>query len=461
MAKPRKGQLLWRRSGWSGRYLATIDGESVRVCVPLGTDNKSVARTKLDRLLAGTDTPATVTAPETFEQAARRIVPTQRITTGDERLRRLETYAFPLLGRKPVTAIRAGDIRAVLDLPVAQGRSRGMVTHLLNDISSVLGTLWKYDVIPENPAKKVDVSKDAVVDHRHRVVLTDAEFEAFMAWPELHPELQLLCLTARCFGGMRTSDLHAWDWGHIDTQGWVDAHVPRPKTKTRDRLGLPAVMVPSLQAWWQAAGRPGKGPVFPKWRTGGGEQRKLGSHAARLRIALWRAGVRRGATPAECELQTDTADTKRVDFHSFRRAFNTALASAGVNVQTAMKLAGHRNPTTHMRYVRLVESIEMPLSALPRLGRARPVPEPGDPGQLSTGKWLAAPASTVVRARPSEDPTGSVFVGFEYVHRPGRTPYDRVVPIRGARSADAALRAYLRAAADELAAGLGPDGITS
>jgi integrase len=36
---------------------------------------------------------------------------------------------------------------------------------------------------------------------------------------------------------------------------------------------------------------------------------------------------------------------------SFRRAFNTALAEAGVNVQHAMHLAAHSDPKTHMRYV--------------------------------------------------------------------------------------------------------------
>jgi hypothetical protein len=43
--------------------------------------------------------------------------------------------------------------------------------------------------------------------------------------------------------------------------------------------------------------------------------------------------------------------TLPVDFHSFRRAFKTALAGAGVNVQQAMQLAGHSDAKTHMRYV--------------------------------------------------------------------------------------------------------------
>jgi hypothetical protein len=46
-------------------------------------------------------------------------------------------------------------------------------------------------------------------------------------------------------------------------------------------------------------------------------------------------------------LYNDTPTTPRVDFHSFRRAFNTPLAEAGVNVQQATHLAGHSDPKVH------------------------------------------------------------------------------------------------------------------
>lgn len=48
--------------------------------------------------------------------------------------------------------------------------------------------------------------------------MNDVEFEAFMACPDVHPELHTMALTSRTFGGMRTGDLHAWDWGHVDTE---------------------------------------------------------------------------------------------------------------------------------------------------------------------------------------------------------------------------------------------------
>ena len=51
VGRPRRGQLVWRKSGWVARLTVLVDGERIRVCRPLGTDNKAVARRKLARLL--------------------------------------------------------------------------------------------------------------------------------------------------------------------------------------------------------------------------------------------------------------------------------------------------------------------------------------------------------------------------------------------------------------------------
>jgi hypothetical protein len=51
----------------------------------------------------------------------------------------------------------------------------------------------------------------------------------------------------------------------------------------------------------------------------------------------------------------------------FRRDDNTALAGANVNVRTAMRLAVHRNASTHMLYVMRTGRIAMPSAALPSL----------------------------------------------------------------------------------------------
>jgi hypothetical protein len=60
-------------------------------------------------------------------------------------------------------------------------------------------------------------------------------------------------------------------------------------------------------------------------------------------------GTRLAPNPRD-PLYFETAMTLPVDFHSFRRAFNTALAEADISVQKAMTLAAHSDAKTHMRY---------------------------------------------------------------------------------------------------------------
>jgi hypothetical protein len=61
-------------------------------------------------------------------------------------------------------------------------------------------------------------------------------------------------------------------------------------------------------------------------------------------------GTKPAPNPAD-PLYFETATTLPVDFHSFRRAFASALAEAGVNVQQARHLFGHTSPLVQQRYV--------------------------------------------------------------------------------------------------------------
>jgi hypothetical protein len=124
-----------------------------------------------------------------------------------------------------------------------------------------------------------------------------------------------------------------------------------------------------------------------------------------------RCGGRPGVTGAERSIaaqaldliQTDGPSTQRLDFHSLRRSYNTALARAGVNVQQAMALAGHKSPQTHMVYVQLAQhgALETPAAALPALLPANAVRE----------KALVVPiaisAANNDQAEMSGDPTGN------------------------------------------------------
>ncbi|MEO8902404.1 MAG: tyrosine-type recombinase/integrase, partial [Polyangiaceae bacterium] len=174
---------------------------------------------------------------------------------------------------------------------------------------------------------------------------------------------------------MRTSDLHAWTWAHISFEAGT-AWVPRPKTSKKARAAekpheLPAVALHYLKLWWLRSGRPeGSVPVFglirnrrKKGASGGKGERitYAASYARRLRNALQVAGITRP------ELFKSSEVTLRVDFHSFRRAYATALAETDTDARLAMRLSGHKSMATHDLYVLRSGTMRVPEAALPKV----------------------------------------------------------------------------------------------
>ncbi len=181
----------------------------------------------------------------------------------------------------------------------------------------------------------------------------------------------------------------------IDCHDFIVCMVPRSKTGEPAPLELPEIVRPVLRARWEAMGKPNNGPVFPveKGERAGLVRASRVSHAKRLRRNLLKAGIVRHKCirPADAKprgwnepccanmvhdpLYSDTATSLRVDFHSFRRAFNTGLAEAEVNVQHAMHLAGHSDAKVHMRYVMNTEKpSRVPARALPAMSAGPFVP---------------------------------------------------------------------------------------
>ncbi len=79
------------------------------------------------------------------------------------------------------------------------------------------------------------------------------------------------------------------------------------------------------------------------------------------------AGTMVAPNPAD-PLYFDTATTRPVDFHSFRRAYKTRLAEEGVSTERAMMLSGSSDPRAHARYIMATpEMMRIPAAALPTL----------------------------------------------------------------------------------------------
>ncbi len=412
-----KGSIKLYGNTWYGFYR---DGTGRQHKVSLRTSSQSIAQSKLDALIvevnAGNATKAKVrrqvTKPETFEDAARRIIAQQEsdgVKTADDRLSMLERYAFPMVGNVAASRITATQIRSVIDHASAgkmkrddQGKlyqdkedkpKANTLKNLLRYISTVTAQLWRDEVLKENPCSKVQLGRhERRTVRKVRAVLEDSELLAYLGWE--HPaehhrkavrERQTMACLSRMLGGQRSGDLHSLQWEFFDTTGghfrWCI--IPREKTGTPQRFAIPALLRPILADWWQRAGRPTTGFVFPALRDGKhskkGEGMKHGvSHAAGLRrdlarafgLQVWSDGrwadADRERTPRERELLTETNTTLPVDFHSFRRGWSQALEGANVNAQQAMRLTGHTNLSTHQRYLaNASRTLTVPEAALP------------------------------------------------------------------------------------------------
>ena len=88
-------------------------------------------------------------------------------------------------------------------------------------------------------------------------------------------------------------------------------------------------------------------------------------------------------SPRWKELFEETAETRPVDFHSWRRRFVQALADMGMNAQQAQKLAGHADLSAHERYLRTTsKTLVIPAAALPAFKVTSQIACLNDPADL-------------------------------------------------------------------------------
>lgn len=418
------------------RHTITIDGVSVRRWFPLGTDSKALARAKNKALLAQLErgeipNVAATAALETSSAAFERVVDAMRedgLKSWKDKRQRLRDYAEPVLGHLRIDAVRVGHIREALDSCKTAGKSKQTIVHLRNDLSSVFDWLRREELIEKNPVSLVKVPKFATEDDRPRQILTDEEFVQFLGCAEVSLLLRTMALVSRVFGGMRTSDLHAWRWEHVDTNGWKTAKIRRPKVRGLSLLEMPAPLLPWLQLWWRETGSRTTGPVFPVGRGDrADEARGHTGYARQLRAALETAGITRA------ELFADGAESRRVDFHSFRRAYVTALADSGVNAQQAMALAAHTKIETHMRYKDRTRALKTPEAIVPDLGQLEvgaqktKGSEPKDSEPLEAGRTGLEPAASGVTGQQG----ARFFRFFAPKLVPRSTRFHWVTPTRG------------------------------
>lgn len=419
MSRKRTGERIqWRKSKrtWVGRV--RMEDGSRSPWIDLCTDDPVLAQRRYDIWLESGEPPSQA-GRELFKKAAERIMEkmAERGEKGiTDRRTRVRAYALPVLGDIEVSRIEPHHIASVLDTMAAQDKGAGYILKMRSDISRILSTLRREGAVSHNVALGVELPEDAMVDDRPRIVLTDEEVLRFRR-RGFEAELDMMALFARDLGGHRTSDLHAADWEDFDTIGWQWCKVRRPKTDKDDRgrsadgrrraertgarrasrayekvlHGIPDTVQGPLIAWWKGHGSPKAGPVFPLRKGPKAGQRKTGkgiSYAQALRDALWSEGIVRPLPGYDqavgearrnfCALQVDTPTTRAVDFHSFRRAYVTAVSQAGANMATVLDLAGHTQESTSHLY-RGPRLIETPAAALPGFDPSAVAPAPVAP----------------------------------------------------------------------------------
>jgi integrase len=384
---------------WKGRVTA---GDGSRPLYSLGTADEAAAKRKLARLVAG-ELPAAISddSVKEYSDAWLEKREAQGVGMSKKERRILEMYVLEAIGRMPLVDVKPSHIRSILDSAAATGLARKTVSGVRGVLNRLFRAALEDERIIVNPIAAVRMPRMREVK-RERMILTDDEFTRFVACADVDLELRMLSVVARCEGGMRTGDLHRWDWSQIDRLHFAECIVPRAKTGTPQVLAIPDVLAPFLRAWWERATSPTTGPVFPT-RTGkraGQAKKPENSYAKRLRRALAVAGVFREQPVEEVRqlrngrgqnvrtaarlapsprdpLYFETASTLPVDFHSFRRAFASALAGANVNAQHAMALTGHSDPKVHARYVMSTAAMRaIPANALPTLPEALPIATP-------------------------------------------------------------------------------------
>jgi integrase len=393
MARKATGQLIRRATGWFARMTMTVEGERIRVMRDLGTENRAVARKRLERLLAADNPQADVRGPETFEEAARRVIDTKKVTRPEwsaQGLGWLERFVFEHVGPMPVTKVKPSHISAVLETVRDAGKSRMSCHHVRQWCRTVFKQLVIEEVLAVNPCDAVVMPDFPRVVVRERAVLTDHELALYLAYePEDGRaksgtlERQVLAICSRVLGGARRGDLHALKWGAFELESFKTVWVPRRKTARPQAMIVPEVARPILDDWYTRNGSPGpEALVFPVRRGHRAGGKKVGvSHAAGLRRdlqAAFGAACERGLqAPAKGsarwqELFEECEHTRPVDFHSFRRGFVQALGDAGVNAQLAQQLAGHASLEAHARYLKNSGKLrEIPAAALPQITIAK------------------------------------------------------------------------------------------
>lgn len=265
-----KGTIRYRAGAWRLR----VDGGNDPITgkrrqiertlrAPDNRNGRRLAETELSKLVAEVEARRTapragLTVAQVFDRWILARSPDWSPGQGEATRRRAEQHIIPYLGDAPVAKLRPLDVQSLIDRWRAGGMAAGTVRRTFDVLSAALGWAERYQVIPDNPASRVQKPNPGRKDVKPpdpsdviRLITAAAEE------PELAMFVRLAALT-----GARRGQLVALRWADINfdadpvTVRWTRSLAKVPggtqekgtKTGARWQVALDPFTVDALKA---------------------------------------------------------------------------------------------------------------------------------------------------------------------------------------------------------------------
>ncbi len=203
------------------------------------------------------------------------------------------------------------------------------------------------DLLMKNPFdSKNKIISTSAETHRDRTLSTDEESRLLAACTDRRAHLRPLVVVA-VDTGMRRGELFKLTWADVDLAGRkLIVRASNAKTERKRIIGLSGRATGELLQLWNCSPKEGDQLVFGIRNTV-----KAG----------WKAACK----------EADIAD---LNFHDLRHTATTRLIRAGVPASEVMKITGHTQTATFLRYLNLTdESVSSSVALLDRYLSERPI----------------------------------------------------------------------------------------
>ncbi len=252
----------------------------------------------------------------------------------------------------PIDAITTGDIAAYRDAQLTEGKSRSTAKQNVGNISTAFNAARRRGLIANNPC---DALEHLPVEHAERQNFTSAQVASLVRSSDGDWRGAILM---GFYTGARLGDIAALRWESIDVKERAIRFMPKKTAPTGKTVVVP--LHPDLERVLLKRPGVGKAPVFPSLigkKTGGAHG--LSRSFAKI---MAQAGIRPDIIRHTDRGRRNTT----LSFHSLRHAFVSALANAGISIETRQALAGHASAAMNLAYThRELDPLRAAVSVLP------------------------------------------------------------------------------------------------